>query len=151
MRKLDAELIKKPNRRGQSGFTLLETAIAMVVLAVGLIALGQLVTVAINQNAMSRSTSVGISVAQGKLEELRTAYNRGLENGTSEADLAAGTHAAVVVSLPSGYGTATRDFDVSWTVTDMSATEKTVQVTVQPRQGNFLNSRSVSITSHFAP
>ena len=144
-------MLNKRKRSQQSGFSLIETAIATVVLAVGLLALGQLLAVAINQNAMSRATSVGITVAQGKLEELRTAYNAGLESGVTSTDLSAGAHSAETVELPSGYGSSTKDYQVSWSVTDLMGAEKTVEVTVRAAGANFLNTRSVTITSHFAP
>jgi len=145
-------MLNKRKRSEQAGFSLIETAIATVVLAIGLLALGQLLAVAMNQNAMSRTVSVGIEVAQGKLEELRTAYNAGLESGVTSVDLAPGAHGAESVNLPSGYGTSTRTYLVSWTVTNLIGVEKTVEVTAQPQAGvNFLNRRSVSITSHFAP
>ncbi|HXK61943.1 MAG TPA: hypothetical protein PLP42_18810 [Acidobacteriota bacterium] len=122
-----------------AGFSLIEAMLAMLFLAVSLLALGQLVGVAINQNAMSRSTSVGISLAMGKLEELRSAYNRQLEVGS-------------VTLTDSTTPEVKNGFRLSWTVTNGPGTnERIVTVTAQPTAGEFLNSRTVEITSHFAP
>ncbi len=129
-----------PNVTGSShekGFSLIETMLAMLFLAVSFLALGQLVAVAINQNSMSRSTSVGISAAMGKLEELRRIYNRQLETGS--VTLAGGTETK-------------NGLQFTWVVTNGPGTsERIVKVTATPTAGEFLNSRKVEITSHFAP
>jgi prepilin-type N-terminal cleavage/methylation domain-containing protein len=135
----------------QAGFTLIETIIAMFILTVALLALGQLIGVAINQNAMSRSVSVGITVAQGQLELLRSAYNRQLETGVAQSNLATGSHGPETVSLRSNVDGQPRQFAVSWQVTSPTASSRTIQVTARPLNAFFMNSRSVSITSHFAP
>jgi Tfp pilus assembly protein PilV len=123
--------------RHEKGFSLIEAMLAMLFLAVSILALGQLVGVAINQNSMSRSTSVGISAAMGKLEELRRIYNRQLESGS--------------VTLANGSETK-NGLALSWVVTNgTSASERVVTVTARPTAGEYLNSRSVEITSHFAP
>lgn len=134
----------------QSGFTLIETMIAMAILAISLLALAQLVGVAINQNASSRSGSVAIAVAQGYLEELRTQYNKGLETGTPSSALTAGTHSTSVI-LPGYEDRPARTFDITWNVTPVATAELRVRLSAESRTGNFLNSRSVVITSYFAP
>ncbi|RPI27031.1 MAG: hypothetical protein EHM61_09875 [Acidobacteria bacterium] len=130
-------MAKAEPRGREEGFSLIETMLAMLFLAVSLLALAQLVAVAVNQNAMSRSTSVGISAAMGKLEELRRIYNRDLE--TASTTLAGGNEDK-------------GGFRLSWVVTNGTGTsERIVTVTAQPLAGTYLNSRSVDITSHFAP
>jgi len=130
-------MVKAKDGTHQKGFSLVETMLAMLFLAVSLLALGQLVGVAINQNSMSRSTSVGISAAMGKLEELRRVYNRQLETGS--------------VTLASGSETK-NGLAISWNVTNgTGASTRVVKVTVRPTAGEYLNSRKVEITSHFAP
>lgn len=121
----------------EKGFSLIETMLAMLFLAVSLLALAQLVGVAVNQNSMSRSTSVGISAAMGKLEELRRVYN---------AQLTAGS-----LTLASGSETK-NGLVMTWTVTNGTTTsERIVKVVARPTAGEYLNSRRVEITSHFAP
>ena len=53
-----------------SGFTLIEVMIAMVVLAIGLLALAQLQVATINGLAYSRHFSVATQLAEGQLEKL---------------------------------------------------------------------------------
>ncbi len=144
----------KLKRSGQSGFSLVETMMAMLLLAISFLALGQLVAVAANQNALSRNTSVGIAVAMGKLEELRRVYNQQL--------------AAGALNLTSGSATQTMRFDnsaqgsddsnarvgsynVSWQITPLSANEFTIKVTAEPTERNRYQSKSVEIVSHFSP
>lgn len=130
-------MVKGKRCNHEKGFSLVETMLAMLFLAVSLLALGQLVGVAINQNSMSRSTSVGISAAMGKLEQLRRVYNRQLETGS--------------VTLASGSETS-NGLELSWNVTNGTGTsERIVKVTARPTAGQYLNTRRVEITSHFAP
>ncbi len=130
-------MVKTTNGSREKGFSLIEVMLAMLFLAVSFLALGQLVGVAINQNSMSRSTSVGISAAMGKLEELRRIYNRQLETGS--------------VTLSSGTET-TNGLELSWVVTNgTGSSERVVKVTARPIAGEYFNSRRVEITSHFAP
>jgi prepilin-type N-terminal cleavage/methylation domain-containing protein len=136
----------------QAGFTLIETIIAMFILTVAILALGQLVAMAINQNAMSRSVSVGITVAQGQLELLRAAYNRELETGVTDTRLVDKVRGSTTVSLRSNLDGQPRQFAVTWVVNAPAGTRtKTIQVTARPLNAFYLNSRSVTITSHFAP
>lgn len=133
----DRRMAKRATHSREAGFSLIESMLAMLFLAVSLLALGQLVGVAVNQNSMSRSTSVGISAAMGKLEELRRIYNRQLETGS--------------VTLAGGEETR-NGIRLIWTVQNGASTsERIVKVTAKPTAGEYLNSRSVDITSHFAP
>ncbi|MFB3904329.1 MAG: prepilin-type N-terminal cleavage/methylation domain-containing protein [Acidobacteriota bacterium] len=130
-------MVSRRNSTHEKGFSLIEVMLAMLFLAVSFLALGQLVAVAINQNSMSRSTSVGIAAAMGKLEELRRIYNRQLETG--------------LVTLTSGSETR-NGLQLSWVVTNgPGASERIVKVTARPTAGEYMNSRTVDITSHFAP
>jgi prepilin-type N-terminal cleavage/methylation domain-containing protein len=53
------------------GFSLVETLVAVAILASGLTALAQLVTIAVGNNARSRSTSVASMLAADKIEQFR--------------------------------------------------------------------------------
>jgi len=122
----------------EKGFSLIETMLAMLFLAVSFLALAQLVAVAINQNSMSRSTSVGISAAMGKLEEVRRIYNQQLETGN--------------VAL-TGKTEEKNGLEITWVASNPPGTTKVwiVTVTARPLAGEYLNSRTVEITSYFAP
>jgi len=130
-------MAKRRAHNSEKGFSLIETMLAMLFLAVSFLALAQLVGVAINQNSMSRSTSVGISAAMGKLEELRRVYNGQLETGK--------------VTLAGGSETK-NGLELTWTVANGTGTStRIVKVVAKPTAGEYLNSRTVEITSHFAP
>lgn len=135
------------------GFSLIETMIAMAVLAVSLLGLAQLFGVALYQNSFARYNTMAITVGQGKLEQLKGLYNADLETGNSSSDLSNGTHGpeSVILQAASSSNQGDWEFLVSWTVTSPSSAEKTVTVTVAPRYQNPLQTKTLSITSHFSP
>jgi len=55
----------------ESGFTLIESMIALAVLAITLLGLVQVMSTAVRQNASTRFESMGVLIAQEKLEALR--------------------------------------------------------------------------------
>lgn len=135
------------------GFTLLETMVALVILAIALLGLAQLFGLATYQNGLARYGTMAITVAQGKLEELKGSYNQELETGNPSADLSAGSHGPDTVTLtaPSQSMQANWQFQVSWTVTDSSGNQKTIVLTVSPQFQNPLQTKTITITSHFSP
>jgi len=145
----------KPNR--ESGFSLVETMMAMLLLAVSFLALGQLVAVAANQNALSRNTSVEIAVAMGKLEELRRLYNQQLAAGAVNLTSSSSTETMRFENSRQGSEntstTPVGSYIVRWTVTPVagSTAEFTVKVEVEPTYRNRSQSKTVEIFSHFAP
>lgn len=138
--------------RSEKGFTLIESIIALAVLAVSLLGLAQLMAVALRQNAFARSNTMAITLAQEKLEELRTKYNTELESGTANGDLTSGTHGPNEISLTAPAGSTTGDyrFEVGWEVT-ITGKQKTIQVTVAPIEQNELTSKTISVTTVFSP
>ena len=54
----------------QSGFTLIEVMIAMLVVTVGLVSMAQLMAVTTVMHSDARQTSLGTELAQAKLDEL---------------------------------------------------------------------------------
>lgn len=137
----------------QEGFTVLETLIALTVLAIALLGLAQLVGISINQNAFARHNTVGIQLAQERLEQLRAQYNRELETGVTSANLAAGTYGPETVTLSASDRTGQRDreFLVSWTITPAGGTRKSVSVTVTARNQYALQTKTLTIHSLFSP
>ncbi|MBI4446153.1 MAG: prepilin-type N-terminal cleavage/methylation domain-containing protein [Acidobacteria bacterium] len=138
--------------RSSDGFTLLETMMALLILGISLLGLAQLFGLAIYQNGYARNITMGITVARSKMEELKNLYNAELETGTPSTALTTGSHPAEVVTLqaPLDSNQANWDFLVSWTVT-VSGNQKTVTVTVEPESMNQLQSKTVTLTSYFAP
>ncbi len=134
-----------------SGFTLIESMIALAVLAITLLGLGQLVSTAVRQNAATRFETMGVLIAQEKLEALRGEYNRELESETGSSDLTAGSHGpeTLIMEAPAGSSMGDSEFEVSWTVI-IAGPQKTVNVTVEPQVSNQLIT-DLSLTTIFVP
>ena len=133
------------------GFTLIESMIALAVLAITLLGLGQLVSTAVRQNASTRFETMGVLIAQEKLEALRGEYNRELESETGSSDLTAGSHGpeTLIMEAPAGSSMGDSEFEVSWTVI-IAGPQKTVNVTVEPRVSNHLTT-DLNLTTIFVP
>jgi len=133
------------------GFTLIESMIALAVMAITLLGLGQLVSTAVRQNAATRFETMGVLIVQEKLEALRGAYNRELESETGSSDLTAGSHGpeTLIMEAPAGSSMGDSEFEVSWTVT-IAGSQKTVNVTVEPQVSNQLIT-DLSMTTVFVP
>jgi prepilin-type N-terminal cleavage/methylation domain-containing protein len=134
-----------------SGFTLIESMIALAVLAITLLGLGQLVSTAVRQNASTRFETMGVLIVQEKLEALRGEYNRELESETGSSDLTAGSHGpeTLIMEAPAGSSMGDSEFEVSWTVI-IAGPQKTVNVTVEPQVSNQLIT-DLSMTTIFVP
>ncbi len=134
-----------------SGFTLIESMIALAVMAITLLGLGQLVSTAVRQNASTRFETMGVLIAQEKLEALRGEYNRELESETGSSDLTAGSHGpeTLIMEAPVGSRMGDSEFEVSWTVI-IAGPQKTVNVTVEPQVSNQLIT-DLSMTTIFVP
>jgi len=134
-----------------SGFTLIESMIALAVLAITLLGLGQLVSTAVRQNASTRFETMGVLIAQEKLEALRGEYNRELESETGSSDLTAGSHGpeTLIMEAPAGSSMGDSEFEVSWTVI-IAGPQKTVNVTVEPQVSNQLIT-DLRMTTIFVP
>jgi type IV pilus modification protein PilV len=89
----------------QSGFTLVELLVAMVILAIGLLGLAQLQIVAIKANSQSATMSAATAISQKAIEEI-TAMDS--SDAMFDAD-GTGTFASVTVA---GAGT----YAITWTV-----------------------------------
>ena len=59
------------NTRNNSGFTLIEVLVAMVILSVGLLGTAALITGIINSNKLSNRISTATVLAQDKIEEIK--------------------------------------------------------------------------------
>lgn len=68
--KLNLQLNNKAASSSESGFTLLETAVAAMVMLVGLLSAAQLFAVAALYNHSSKQTTMATSLAHRKIEEL---------------------------------------------------------------------------------
>ena len=105
------------SRRNEEGFTLIETAIALVVMMIGALAITTLFTFAISYNSDAADRAVALAVAQRQMERLRTL-------SFSDAAFTDGSTSQAVTQN-----------DRSYTVTTTiggSATLKTINIQVVP-------------------
>ncbi len=111
-----------PNRRtDETGFTLLEIIVAIVLITVALIGLASVTTTVINGNQFNKTLSLATTLAKDKMEELKSMPFASLPSAAA-TDYATGegvTQAGSSGSL----------FTRTWTVTG-SANLKTITVTV---------------------
>jgi len=74
-------------RKSEQGFTLIEVMVAIVILTVGLLAVGTMQISAIRGNFMSGNTSIALSLAGEKMEDLlNRQYNDAALNDTVTAN-----------------------------------------------------------------
>ena len=114
--------VTKRKRAGQqSGFTLLETAIAMVVMMVGGLGIAAVFAYAIKNNNGSRDRSIAIAVAQQEIERLRALpFNDPALTATS------------VFATPVTVSNGGRNFSMRTIILDTSPSLKTIQIRVTP-------------------
>ncbi|HRV06921.1 MAG TPA: prepilin-type N-terminal cleavage/methylation domain-containing protein [Acidobacteriota bacterium] len=139
--------------RSEAGFTLVEALAALFLLTISLMALAQLMLVALQQHELAKYDTKALNLAQAKLEELRTAYGNEIESGITPAELAPGDHGpeAVELSVPEGTLQGTLQFRISWRVTEISSGRKEVVVTVAPNSANPRQTETLTLTTQFSP
>ena len=83
---------KNKTANGESGFTLLETSIAMVVMMVGALACSSLFVFSINNNVGGSERALSMAVAQQQLEQIRsvTFEDSTLNPGTTNLSVTTG-------------------------------------------------------------
>ncbi len=64
-------LMRRLHNNNNSGFTLMEVLVAMLILSVGLLGMAALITGIINSNKLSNRISTATVLAQDKMEEIR--------------------------------------------------------------------------------
>jgi len=81
-------IVTSEKKNSEQGFTLIEALVAIVILTVGLLAVGTMQISAIRGNFMSGNTSIALSLASEKMEDL---LNRDF-NHTDLDDIATGNN-----------------------------------------------------------
>jgi type IV pilus assembly protein PilV len=95
-------------RSGKEGFSLLEVLIALVILAVGLLALAMFQITAIKGNAIASRWTVATQLSQDKLEDFRhIAWNNIVSSNAAGFDT--GTMRPVYAALPAAAGSTFAD------------------------------------------
>jgi Tfp pilus assembly protein PilV len=128
---------------GESGFTLIEVAIAMLIMMIAGIGISSLIAYAIKYNSGAQDRAATIAVAQQQLELLRT---KTFNSTTTDPALAAVTN-----NKSSALPQAGRKYTISTTITDISSsngTLKQIDVTVSPDGAGILgSSRTVTLST----
>jgi type IV pilus modification protein PilV len=110
--------------RKQHGFTLIEVMIAVVILAVGLLALMAMQIVSIKANAFSSEMTYSTMLAQEQLETLKNLP-------FTDADLTETETSGVPHELSSVSDDKGGSYTVKWDVEDTTADMKTITLTVE--------------------
>ena len=108
----------KVKQRREKGFTLLETATALLVMMIGGLGICAVFAYAIKNNTGSRDRAAAIAVAQQQMERYRQVT-------FLDSALTAGTSTATVES-------AGRTYQVSTTITNTTTSLKTITIQVTP-------------------
>jgi type IV pilus assembly protein PilV len=131
MRRKKFPLMRRLHNNNNSGFTLMEVLVAMLILTVGLLGMAALITGIINSNKLSNRISTATVLAQDKMEEIKS-------DGYSNADNEPRN------SLPYPYDKYEREV-TGLDVESPAANMKTVTVTVY-----WESSKSVSLQTILA-
>lgn len=133
--------VTKQKRAGrQNGFTLLETAVAMVVMMVGGLGIAAVFSYAIKNNNGSRDRAIALAVAQQELERLRSVpFNDPALNATP-----------TLVS-PITVSNGGRSFAMRTVILNTTPSLKTIQIRVTPLgNSDAWASRTVTISTQRA-
>jgi len=131
----------KVGEKNESGFTLIEVAVASVITMVGLVFLATLFTLAMEQNHLVKQETTATALAQQKLEEIN-AVDPGdarldVGGGLTEATKANNYFDTLYVNPDTGVVTtvipqgATPIYDRYWMVENDSSLNNTVLITVR--------------------
>ena len=114
------------------GFSLVETMMALVVLAFGLLAAGQLLYITASSSSLARSKGTAAIVAQSRLESLAALYKQ----DPSAAELAIGNHGPEETGVMNPADeTVLNNYRVEWTVSTVP----------DPRPGKILDATLVTV------
>jgi len=107
---------RRSSKPGQSGFTLIELMIAMIVLVAGLLALVGLLAVAIRSNGRNKMDSTATMLAQTVLEQINSAMLVGSDGVPNLVDDAGVTH-DIHIDVDNGAKLRTSDGNIDFTET----------------------------------
>ncbi|MGI8732934.1 MAG: type IV pilus modification PilV family protein [Pyrinomonadaceae bacterium] len=130
----------KTRAQRQEGFSLLETAVAMVVMMIGGLGIAAVFAYAVKNNTGSRDRVVAIAVAQQEIERLR-----------SLPFLDPALNATPANVTPTTVTNGGRSYRVRTTIVDTTASLKTIQIQVTPTSSTDAWSvRTVQVTTERA-
>nr|ART35665.1 B454 [uncultured bacterium] len=120
--------VKTTNRKGERGFTLVETSISMVVMMVAGLAVSSLFVFSMQNNVGGNERALAMAVAQQQLEQLRSV-------SFEDTTMSAGT---TTITIRNG----DHDYSVVKTITDETNTDgsnkqlRKITITVTPLGGS---------------
>lgn len=130
------ELRKNPSRFHQSGFTLIETTIALVIMMIVGLAGASLFMYAVNQNMGANQTSATLAVAQRHMEIVRNATFDSLITSTTTAENA-GRSFTVVVTVE----------NQNLITTTTEPERKLIRIQVTPRDARPWSGGTITLTT----
>jgi Tfp pilus assembly protein PilV len=113
---------RRKGGRGEHGFTLIETVIALVIMMVVMLAAASLFAYSVYNNTAGSDRAQTLALAQQSLETLRS--YKFAKTGT-DSRLNAGTY-----TQTARYGGANRLYTIDWTIEDTTQTIKTITLSV---------------------
>jgi Tfp pilus assembly protein PilV len=128
------------NRKGQQGFTLMETSIAMVVMMVGALGIASLFVFSTQNNIGGGERAIAMAVAQQQLEQLRSVTYE-------DTTLNVGTVTSTVRSAEQNYSVQrTVALETNADGTSRQLKKITIRVTPQVGGPNWLNTAVVLVS-----
>jgi prepilin-type N-terminal cleavage/methylation domain-containing protein len=118
--------------RGNDGFSLVESLIALLIMSFGLLAVGQLMFASIGGPTLARSKTAAATVADDKLRLLAEHYRQ----NPAGADLTLGSHGPEFVAVQNPNGGVLNRFSLNWTVANVP----------DPRAWRVLQARQLTVT-----
>jgi Tfp pilus assembly protein PilV len=113
-------VVRRGKKRQEKGFTLIETACALLVMMIGGLGICAVFAYAIKNNTGSRDRAAALAVAQQQMERYRQ---------VTFIDAALTAHAATTETVTS----AGRTYTVTTTITDTTTSMKTIKIAVTPQ------------------
>jgi len=113
-------VVRRGKKRQEKGFTLIETACALLVMMIGGLGICAVFAYAIKNNTGSRDRAAALAVAQQQMERYRQ---------VTFIDAALTAHAATTETVTS----AGRTYTVTTTIIDTTTTLKTIKIAVTPQ------------------
>lgn len=115
---------ERRNERDARGFTLVETAVAFLIMMIVLLGVASVFAYAVYNNTSGADRTQTLALAQQSLETLRS-YQYSAD--TQDPRLAQGTY-----TQTARYGGSNRLYTIDWTIADTTGSLKTITVKVTP-------------------
>jgi Tfp pilus assembly protein PilV len=129
LKRVSAARVRLRSVEGESGFTLVETTIALVIMMIVMLASASLFAFSIFNNTSGSDRAQTLAVAQQTLETLRNAQ---FSSAGTDSLLTAGKPVTQNVTRGGLNGSGARPYTIVSTVVDTTPTIKTITVTVTP-------------------